>query len=224
MRSRRRRPGRTRRAGLRRPGLAQRGRRRRSQRAGRRGCGSPRTARRRRYRGMRPWRAKPRERRRGVHPDVPDGMRLLHQAGVRLVTLTNGSADLAAGTFARAGVLDLLERRMSVSEPRRWRPTSQAYPFAATVCGVPIDQMALVAVHPWDIDGAKRAGMTTPWLDRAGSPYPDPFLPADVTGPHGCRGRTAGAVSSDREATPAQHSLPSGDIPRSIGVMGRRGN
>jgi len=117
-----------------------------------------------------------------VHPDVPEGMRMLHQAGVRLVTLTNGSADLAAGTFARAGVLDLLERRMSVSEPRRWKPTPEAYRFAARSCGVPIGQMALVAVHPWDIDGANRAGMTTGWIDRAGSPYPDSFLPGDVTG------------------------------------------
>jgi 2-haloacid dehalogenase len=116
------------------------------------------------------------------HPDVPDGMRMLHQAGGRLVTLTNGSADLAAGTFARAGVLDLLERRMSVSEPRCWKPTPAAYHFAARVCGVPIEQMALVAVHPWDNDGATRAGMTTGWIDRTGSPYPDSFLPGDVTG------------------------------------------
>jgi len=118
-----------------------------------------------------------------VHPDVPDGMRMLHQAGVRLVTLTKGSADLAEGTFARADVLDLLERRMSVSEPRRWKPAPEAYRFAAHVCGVPIGQTALVAVHPWDVDGANRAGMTTGWIDRAGSPYPDSFLPADVTGP-----------------------------------------
>jgi 2-haloacid dehalogenase len=32
--------------------------------------------------------------------------------------------------------------------------------------------MVLVAVHPWDIDGAARAGMRTAWLDRDGRPYP----------------------------------------------------
>jgi len=132
------------------------------------------------------------------HPDVPDGMRMLHQAGVRLVTLTNGSADLAAGTFARAGVLDLLERRMSVGEPRCWKPTPAAYHFAARVCGVPIEQMALEAVHP-------------PVGQRRGDPRGDdhrvdrsnrfavPGLPPPGgrvgARPAGCRGRAAVAVS-----------------------------
>ncbi|MGH3341532.1 MAG: hypothetical protein ACRDPK_01370 [Carbonactinosporaceae bacterium] len=53
-----------------------------------------------------------------VHPDVPAGTRRLHEAGVRLVTLTNGSAEMSRGTFERAGVLDLLERRLSVSGAR----------------------------------------------------------------------------------------------------------
>jgi 2-haloacid dehalogenase len=71
------------------------------------------------------------------------------------VTLTNGSANLATETFAGPGVPDLLERRLSVSEPRRWKPASAAYRFGATACGVPIEQTALVAVHPWDIDGGE---------------------------------------------------------------------
>jgi len=31
----------------------------------------------------------------GVHPDVPEGVRILRQHGLRLVTLTNGSASVA---------------------------------------------------------------------------------------------------------------------------------
>jgi 2-haloacid dehalogenase len=105
------------------------------------------------------------------------------KAALRVVlSSVDGLNGLAVGTFARAGVLDLLERRMSVSEPRRWKPAPEAYRFAAQACGVPIGQTALVAVHPWDIDGANRAGMTTGWIDRTGSPYPDSFLPGDVTG------------------------------------------
>jgi 2-haloacid dehalogenase len=102
-----------------------------------------------------------------VHPDVPAGMRRLREAGVRLVTLTNGSAEMSRGTFERAGVLNLLE-------PYRW---------AAQVCGVPVDRMALVAVHPWDTDGAKRAGLMSAWVDREGVPYPDVFEAPDITGP-----------------------------------------
>ncbi len=37
--------------------------------------------------------------------------------------------------------------------------------------------MLLVAVHPWDIDGAARAGMATAWIDRGDTPYPDCCTP-----------------------------------------------
>lgn len=114
-----------------------------------------------------------------VHPDVPDGMRELDRAGIRLVTLTNGSVPLSEGMLSRAGVLDLLERRMSVSEARRWKPAAEPYRHAAAQCGVSVDQMALIAVHT---DGAQRAGRTTGWINRKDHPYPQCFLPPDVTG------------------------------------------
>lgn len=117
-----------------------------------------------------------------VHPDVPDGMHKLHRAGIRLVTLTNGSVALSEGMLLRAGVHELLERRMSVSEARRWKPAAEPYLYAAGQCGVSVDQMALVAVHPWDIDGAQRAGLTTGWINRKDHPYPQCFLPPDVMG------------------------------------------
>jgi 2-haloacid dehalogenase len=117
-----------------------------------------------------------------VHPDVPQGMRRLHAAGVRLITLTNGSVRLAEGTFARAGILNLLEHRLSVDTPRRWKPAPEPYRYAAQVCGVAAEQLVLVAAHPWDIDGAKRAGLKGAWINRGGVAYPECFTPPDVAG------------------------------------------
>ncbi|MDP9497920.1 MAG: haloacid dehalogenase type II [Actinomycetota bacterium] len=118
-----------------------------------------------------------------LHPDVADGLRLLADAGVRLVTLTNGSATLSARLFDRAGLNDLLERRMSVDDAGRWKPHRRAYESALDQCGVAADRAAMVAVHPWDTDGAKRAGLLSAYVDRRGMPYPDVFLAPDVTGP-----------------------------------------
>ena len=118
-----------------------------------------------------------------VHPDVPDGVRRLHDAGIRLATLTNGSVQLSEDMLSRAGVLDLLEHRMSVSEAGAWKPAAKPYRYAAARCGVPVQQMALVAVHPWDTDGAKRAGLTSGWINRKGLPYPEHFSVPDATGP-----------------------------------------
>ena len=38
----------------------------------------------------------------------------------------------------------------------------------------------MVAVHPWDLHGASRAGLRTAWVDRTGSPYPSHLPPPDL--------------------------------------------
>jgi 2-haloacid dehalogenase len=117
-----------------------------------------------------------------VHPDVADGMRTLARGGLRIVTLTNGAASVGQGLLERAGLGDVVEAYLSVDEAGRWKPAPQAYQLAADRTGVPLDRIALVAVHPWDTDGAKRAGMTSAWINRTGGPYPSVFLRADIVG------------------------------------------
>jgi 2-haloacid dehalogenase len=118
-----------------------------------------------------------------LHPDVADGLRALNAAGVRLATLTNGAVAMTEGALARAGVLDLFEARISVSEAGRWKPHPDSYAFALDRLGVPPSAAALVAVHPWDVDGAARAGLTAAWLDRDGSRYPPYLAGPDVSAP-----------------------------------------
>jgi 2-haloacid dehalogenase len=45
--------------------------------------------------------------------------------------------------------------------------------------GSPAEEAMLVPVHPWDIDGAARAGLATAWLRRIPLPYPSALRPAD---------------------------------------------
>ncbi len=117
-----------------------------------------------------------------LHPDVADGLRLLADAGLRMVTLTNGAASLGQKMFESAGVAEYFERLLSVADGPAWKPASQAYAFAAEQCGTPLEGMLLVAVHPWDIDGAKRAGMQAAWINRRGTPYPGHFTEPDIVG------------------------------------------
>ncbi len=118
-----------------------------------------------------------------VHPDVPAGLSALAEAGVRVVTLTNGSTSQTEGLLERAGVADLVERRLSVDDAGRWKPHPDAYRYAARECGVALAACAMVAVHPWDLHGAAAVGMTTGYIDRRGTPWPDVFTPPSVTGP-----------------------------------------
>jgi 2-haloacid dehalogenase len=41
----------------------------------------------------------------------------------------------------------------------------------------------LVAVHPWDIHGAKAAGLRAAFINRTGAPYPEPMHAADLVAP-----------------------------------------
>ncbi len=107
-----------------------------------------------------------------AHPDVASGLRRLHAAGIRLVTLTNGATAISDRMLDDAGVLPLLEHRLSVDAPQRWKPHPDAYRHAAQVCGVAPDRMALAAVHPWDVDGAQRAGLHGIWVDRRQNAVP----------------------------------------------------
>ena len=104
-----------------------------------------------------------------LHPDVEPGLRRLREAGLRIATLTNGSAGL-------------VERTLDVSEVGRWKPAPEPYWYACRALGVALSAAALIAVHPWDVHGAKRAGLGGAWLDRHGDPYPGVFLAPDATG------------------------------------------
>lgn len=116
-----------------------------------------------------------------VHDDVPDGIRALADVGVRLVTLSNGSAAVAQGLLDRAGLRGHFEDLLSVEDAGVWKPAAGAYAHALDRCDVdPMDAM-LVAVHPWDVDGAVRAGLGAAWIDRDGGPYPAHFAAPDLT-------------------------------------------
>ena len=71
-----------------------------------------------------------------LHSDVISGVKVLHDAGLRLVTLSNGAAAVAEGMLERAGVRGLLEQFLSVEDPGVWKLAAGAYAFAAERCGV----------------------------------------------------------------------------------------
>ena len=110
-----------------------------------------------------------------VHRDVPEGVRALRQAGLRLVTLSNGAAIVAERLLGGAGLHDEFEAFLSVEDAGAWKPARAAYEFAARRCEVDVADLLLVAVHPWDTDGAARAGASAAWINRGNSFYPGYF-------------------------------------------------
>jgi 2-haloacid dehalogenase len=116
-----------------------------------------------------------------VHEDVPEGVRALGAAGLTLVTLTNGATATTDALLTRAGVREVFDRLLSVEDAGVWKPARAAYDHAVRETGQPAGELLLVAVHPWDIDGARRAGLRTAWIDRCGGRYPGHLLAPELT-------------------------------------------
>lgn len=115
-----------------------------------------------------------------LHPDVPAGITALASLGLRLATLSNGSAGVAADLLDRAGLREHVELLLSVEDAGAWKPAARSYRYALDRCQATAEETMLVAVHPWDVDGASRAGLRTAWLNRTGAAYPTYFSRPDL--------------------------------------------
>lgn len=116
-----------------------------------------------------------------LHPDIADGILALKSMGMRLVTFSNGSAQVAEALLTRSGLRREFEALLTVEDASAWKPVRAAYGYAAEACGVQAADMLLVAVHPWDIHGAAQAGLRTAWLNRTDETYPSYFASPDLT-------------------------------------------
>ncbi|MEH3075891.1 MAG: hypothetical protein PGN11_04325 [Quadrisphaera sp.] len=121
-----------------------------------------------------------------LHPDVVPGLSGLRQRGLRLVPLSQGAAGTTERLLAAGGAGDLVETALSVADAPGglWKPAASTYAWALDQVGAAPAEALLVAAHPWDLDGAARAGLSTAWVDRAaGSPYPDVMAEPDLVVP-----------------------------------------
>ncbi|MDP9019188.1 MAG: haloacid dehalogenase type II [Actinomycetota bacterium] len=117
------------------------------------------------------------------HADAGPALEHLAAAGVQVAALTNGSSDTTSALLRRSGLEHLVHRVISVQEVGRWKPAAAPYQHAAAVLGVDPPRAAMVAVHAWDIHGARRAGLVTGWAARLEGSFPPVFGEPDIVGP-----------------------------------------
>lgn len=118
-----------------------------------------------------------------AHPDVEPCMKLLHDSGLRLVALTNGTAANTALLLRRNGLSGYVEQVLSVDVVARWKPVAEPYLHAAAAMDCDPSRVALVAAHAWDVHGARRAGLRTGWVSRLELERPPYFDEADLSAP-----------------------------------------
>jgi 2-haloacid dehalogenase len=114
------------------------------------------------------------------YPDVEPALRFLQEAGVTVVTVTNGGVPWVEALLRGAALESYVEHNVSVEAVGRWKPAPEVYRHAATVTSTPPHRIGLVSAHAHDCDAARRAGLRTGRVDREGIPAAPYFLPPDV--------------------------------------------
>ena len=114
------------------------------------------------------------------HADVVPGLLAVKEAGCRIATLSNGSAAVAEALLGRTEAGAVVERYLSVEDAGTWKPDRRAYAYALDALEVAPERTLMVAVHPWDLEGARRAGLRTAWIRRGAPAYPSTFTPPDL--------------------------------------------
>jgi 2-haloacid dehalogenase len=103
------------------------------------------------------------------HPDVPEALERLGEAGFRMVTLTNSAPQAGKALLDKAGLSHYFERLFSVDEVKRYKPSRQAYELVTSELGVEPGTLRLIAAHTWDTLGASAAGYAAALVARPGN-------------------------------------------------------
>ena len=96
-------------------------------------------------------------------PDVRTGLDALRAQRV-VAMLSNGHVALLVD-LARHGDLRF-DCVLSAELAQAYKPAPEAYLTAARLLDVEAGELMLVAAHPWDLDGARGAGLRTAFVDR----------------------------------------------------------
>lgn len=99
--------------------------------------------------------------------DVRPGLEQLRRAGIKVIALSTGLKDDLLAMFARAKLQDCFDAVITNKEAGIYKPHPRAYLYAAERLAVAPSEMRMVAAHPWDLIGARNAGLSPAWLRRA---------------------------------------------------------
>lgn len=103
-------------------------------------------------------------------PDVRTGLEALRTQRV-VAALSNGHTALLVD-LARHGDLRF-DCLVSAELVRRYKPSRNVYLKAAELLAVEPGEVMLVAAHPFDLEGARRAGLRSAFVDRPQEHGPD---------------------------------------------------
>jgi 2-haloacid dehalogenase len=117
-------------------------------------------------------------------PDVIPGIEALEAEGHALVAFSNGVEATARMLLDRVGILSHLRDVISVDDVKTFKPDPEVYHYLIHRLGEKLDKTWLVSSNPFDVIGAKAAGLKAAWIKRKPDAVFDPWgIEPDLTVP-----------------------------------------
>jgi 2-haloacid dehalogenase len=115
-------------------------------------------------------------------PDALPAIARLKAAGHTVVAFSNGVEATVRALLDHAGILTHLDDAISVDDLRTFKPDPAVYAYLARRVGHAVDETWLVSGNPFDVIGAKAAGLKAAWVRRNPETVFDPWgIEPDLT-------------------------------------------
>ncbi|GGP74592.1 haloacid dehalogenase type II [Shewanella ulleungensis] len=107
--------------------------------------------------------------------DVIPGLKKLVQHGHHLAAFSNGPELSVRKLMANSHILPHLQQVVSVDDLQTYKPNPDVYQYLVERLQADINSCMMVSSNPWDVIGAKSAGLKAVWVKRSPSKLFDPW-------------------------------------------------
>jgi 2-haloacid dehalogenase len=101
-----------------------------------------------------------------AYPEVPDTLKRLKAAGMKLAILSNGTPAMLAAATANAGIAESFDAVLSAEEVKVYKPHSSVYQLACDRLDVEAGRVCFLSSNGWDAYSAKAFGFRVLWCNR----------------------------------------------------------
>jgi 2-haloacid dehalogenase len=115
-------------------------------------------------------------------PGVAEGLKSLHDAGMRLAFLSNFTPQMLAVCTMAGGLEGLFKHQFSTDTIKTYKPDPRAYAMAVKAFALPAEDILFAAFGGWDAAGAKSFGYTVFWFNPGHQPFEELGVAPDAIG------------------------------------------
>lgn len=114
-----------------------------------------------------------------AYDDVIPAFNELKAKDIRIVALSNSSLTMIKEQLTNAQIMSYVDGYHSVDAVYKYKPFSDVYTTVMKKEELKPEEVVMVATHDWDLFGAKKAGLTTAYIERKRMIYHPYYSPPD---------------------------------------------